>query len=61
MTLKTQKIQKNLTFFAEKLWKNILTYFQQISAKIFRFWSKIGWFYNILETLEKKKEKNLPK
>ena len=37
------------TFFAEKFWENILIYFQKFSAKMFRFWSKNGWFYKILE------------
>ena len=41
--------KKNLTFFAEKFWENILTYFQKVSAKMFRFLSKNGWFYKILE------------
>ena len=43
------KNTKNHTFFAEKLWENILTYFQEFLAKIYRFWSKNGWFYKILE------------
>ena len=36
MTLKIQKFWKkgNLTFFAEKSWENIVTYFQKFSAKI---------------------------
>ena len=38
-----------------------MTYFQKISVKIFfRFWSKNGWFYKILEKLKKKKN-SLPK
>ena len=49
--------EKNLKFFAEKIWENIWTYFQKFSAKMFRFWSKNGWFYKILEI----KKKNLPK
>ena len=50
MTLKTLKFQpKNLTFFAETFWENMLTYFQKLSGKISRFWSKNGWFYKILE------------
>ena len=46
---KKKKRKKNLTFFAEKFWENILTYFQKFLAKIFKFWSKNGWFYKILE------------
>ena len=58
MTLKTQKFpqkqkKKNLTFFAEKFLKNILTYFKKLSGKMYQFWSK-KWlilqdFGNILE------------
>ena len=56
MTLKTQKFRKkNLTFFAEKFWKNILTHFQKFPAKMFRFWSK-KWL--ILQDFGKKN--NLP-
>ena len=56
---KNMKIsKKNQTFFAEKFWENILTYFQKFAAKIFRFWWKNGWFYKILEKL---KTENLPK
>ena len=41
MTLKTQTFWgKNLTFFAEKFWENILTYFQKFSAKILDFGQK---------------------
>ena len=55
-TLKTQKFrEKNQTFSAEKFGENISTYFQKISARIFRFWSKNGWFYKILEKFIKKK------
>ena len=58
MTLKAQKFQekKNLTFFKEKFWENILTYFQKFSAKNFRFWSKYGWFYKILEKMKETKQ-----
>ena len=38
MTLKNKNLTKNLTFFVEKLWENILTYSQKFSAKIVRFW-----------------------
>ena len=50
----TKISKKNPTFLAEKFWENILTYFQNFSAKIFRFWSKKGWFYKILEKFLKK-------
>ena len=50
--------KKILTFFAEKFRENMLSYFQEFSAKIFAFWSKNGWFYKILDKLNKK---NLPK
>ena len=46
---KKKKNEENQTFFAEKFWENILTYFQKFSAKIFRFWSKNDRFYKILE------------
>ena len=47
---------KKMHIFAEKNWENILTYFQfsTISAKIFRFWSKNGWFYKSLAKIHKK-------
>ena len=45
-----------MSSFAEKFWENILTYFHKFSAKLFRFWSKNGWFYNILEKIKKKKK-----
>ena len=58
MTLKAQKFQKekkerkkSLTYFEEKFWENILTYFQKFSAKIFRFWSN-------RQKKKKKKEKS---
>ena len=41
MTLKTQKFrEKNQTFLQKTILENILIYFQKISAKILRFWSK---------------------
>ena len=58
MTLWThENLEKNLTSFAKKFWENNLTYFQIFSAKIFRFWSKNGWFYKILQNEKKKKKK----
>ena len=56
--IKNTKFSKtNLTLFAEKFWENILTYFQEFSAKSFRFWSKNGWLYKILENEKKKSAK----
>ena len=49
MTLKTQQFLLKSDTFGRKFWENILTYFQKISAKTFRFWSKDGWFYMILD------------
>ena len=49
MTLKTQKFWKKSDIFTEKFWENSLTYFQEFSTKICRFWSKNGWFNKILE------------
>ena len=51
-----QKIENNLTFFVEKFWENILTYFQKFSTKIFRVWSKNNWFHKILEKIPAKTE-----
>ena len=59
MTLKNTKIStKNLSFFAEKFFENILTHSQKFSAKIFRFWSK-KWL--ILQDFGKLRKKNLQK
>ena len=55
---KNTKILKKSDFFVEIFLKNILIYFKKFSAKILRFWTKIGWFYKILAKLKKK---NLPK
>ena len=52
---KITKNSKKSNIFAEKFWENILSYFQNYLAKIFRFWSNNSWFYKILEKLKKKK------
>ena len=49
------KKKKNLTLFIEKIWENVLTYFQIFSAKIFGFWSK--WL--ILQDFGKIKKKKI--
>ena len=60
--LVTKMIQKtnfkNLTFFAEKLWENILPYFSKKKKKILDFGKKKkGSFYKILAKPKKKKKK----
>ena len=69
MTIKTGKLkqqqqqqqqqQQKQTFFAEKFWENILTYFQKFSAKIFRFWSKNSWFLQDFDLEKLKKLKKI--
>ena len=53
------KFWKKSEIICRTILRKYLTYFQKFSAKIYRFWSRNGWFDNILEKLKKKK--NLPK
>ena len=58
MTLKTQKFQNKIWHFVQKKnWENIFIYFQKISARMLRFWSKKGWCYKILEIFKNRSAK----
>ena len=50
---KNIKILKKIRQFCRK----VLGKYVDLFSKIFRFWSKNGWFYKILEKLEKKSTK----
>ena len=42
MTLKHKNFEKKLTFFAEKFWENILTYFKNFQLKFLDFVQKMA-------------------
>ena len=44
----TKILVKNVAFFAEKFWENILTYFQNFLLKFLYFWSKSSCFLSRL-------------
>ena len=55
----TEFSKKNLTFFAEIFWENILIYFQTVSAKILQLVKKMADFTRLWQ--KKKKKRNSPK
>ena len=54
---KTIKFPKSPTFFGERFWKKIFSYFQNFLAKFSLTLTKNGCFYIVLTKNEKKKKK----